>query len=242
MSEGASAETGGVMVRRAECVPRAGGWAPGARPAGWRGEPLSAAEIRILVASDRTLIRGGLVALLDAQAGLRVIAQTTCDRHGVTVALGVPPDVVVVDVDSLAALETLRDMVTQVSGSAVVGVAGRDNPGVVKNALACGVTGLVDHDASPKFFVETIRQASVGRQMIDPNLAVIALRAERNPLTTREQEVLKLLAEGASNGEIAAALCLSIGTVRNYVGRILKRMQARSRVDAVRMAVDAGWL
>lgn len=198
--------------------------------------------VRVVVASGRPLIRAGLVALLEGEPDLRVIAQTGCDRQALVVLAGIATDVVVIDCAGDDPWQLLREALRHAPAAPVVALAGRENPAVVRAALDAGVTGMLDHDASPGVFVETVRQAAAGREMIDPRLAMLALRIERNPFTQREGEVLKLLAEGASNAEIAGALCLSVGTVRNYVGRILKRLQARSRVDAVRMAHDAGWL
>ena len=97
-------------------------------------------------------------------------------------------------------------------------------------------------DAKPAEVVDCIRQVAGGARFIDPVLAVAALAAPRNPLTAREQEILRVAASGLPSVEIAAQLHLSAGTVRNYLSVIMNKTGARNRLEAVHIAQEAGWL
>jgi two-component system response regulator DesR len=104
------------------------------------------------------------------------------------------------------------------------------------------VRGLVGKDALPSRLADCIRRIAKGERIIDPSLAVVALRAPRNPLTTREREVLDIMAAGLPSAEIAAQLDISAGTVGNYISTIIRKTGARNRLEAVRIAEEAGWL
>ena len=108
--------------------------------------------------------------------------------------------------------------------------------------MGAHASGFVVRDAAPDFITEAVRRAARGRKVIDPDLAFAALNAAKNPLTTRELEALRLAAQGATTAEIARDLCLSVGTVRNYLSRAIAKTDARNRVDAIRIAIGAGWL
>ncbi|HWE91559.1 MAG TPA: response regulator transcription factor [Pseudonocardiaceae bacterium] len=195
--------------------------------------------------ADRALERGGLVALLVAEQGIRVVAQGSCVGQVVTMALRTvndSPDVVVVDVDCDDALSGLPEVPARAPACKVVALTVRQRPSAIRGALDARAAGLVDKDAPPQAFVEAIRRVAAGHRVIDPNLAVAAAEAPSCPLTGREREVLRLFAAGSANSEIAAELCLSAGTVRNYVARVVRRLDAKSRIDAVRIAHQAGWV
>ncbi|MFB6719115.1 DNA-binding response regulator [Kribbella sp. NPDC056345] len=102
--------------------------------------------------------------------------------------------------------------------------------------------GLVATDASPGELVGAIRQIARGEAVLDPELMLAAIRVKDNPLTDRECEVLRLVTTGATAQEVARKLCLSSGTVRNYLSRILTKTQARTRIEAIRKAERAGWI
>jgi two-component system response regulator DesR len=97
-------------------------------------------------------------------------------------------------------------------------------------------------DAPPEQLAAAVREVAAGRRVIDPQLAVSTWEGTQNPLSTREHEVLRRAAEGAEPAEIAAAMHLSVGTVRNYLTAIVAKLDARNRVDAIKTAYDSGWL
>jgi two-component system, NarL family, response regulator DesR len=102
--------------------------------------------------------------------------------------------------------------------------------------------GFLGTETSPYDLVESVRQMARGEPVLDAEVAVAALTADENPLTDRECEVLRMALDGAPAKEIAQRLYLSAGTVRNYLSRILAKTGARSRIEAIRIAQDAGWI
>ena len=199
--------------------------------------------IRILLVTRMSLLRGALAAVLSAEEDLDVSAAIANLDEVVHLARAVRPDVTVIDLDLLTddgfpptrLNEALPDCATLV-------LADTDSPTMLRSTLDTHVRGFVSMDASPGLLAEYIRQVAKGERMIDPMLAVAALRAPRNPLTQREREVLAIMASGLRSSEIAARLHLSTGTVGNYISMIIRKTGTRNRLEAVRMAEEAGWL
>lgn len=200
--------------------------------------------IRILLAEDMHMVRGALVALLELESDLSVVAEVGTGDAIVPAALEHRPDVAVIDImlpgtDGLTAAAELREKLPSCRTLILTGVG---RPGNLRRALAAKAAGFVLKDAPPEHLAEAVRRVAAGLRVIDPQLAVAALDAEHSPLSARELEVLRLAAGGLDVGEIAARLGLSIGTVRNYLTAIVAKLGARNRLDAVRIATDAGWL
>ena len=200
--------------------------------------------IRILLAEHLALVRRGLEASLRAEPDLRVVAEVATAEEVVPEALAHEPDAAVVDLDlpgsgALAVTAALR---AKAPGCGVLILSAQPTPGQVRNALAAHALGFMGLDVAPAELAEALRQVAAGRRAVDSNLAVAALQSAAGPLTRREVEVLRVAAGGASSTEIADQLFLSVGTVRNHLSRIMCKTGARNRVDAVRIAIDAGWL
>jgi two-component system response regulator DesR len=117
-----------------------------------------------------------------------------------------------------------------------------DRPGDLRRAMAARVSGFLAKDTPAGALVAAIRRVAAGERVIDPALALRALEFPANPLSPREAEVLRRFAAGAGGTEIATAMNLSYGTVRNYLAAAVTKLGARNRVDAVRIAAEAGWL
>jgi two-component system response regulator DesR len=154
------------------------------------------------------------------------------------------PDVAVVDIDlpgtdGLAAAAALHERCPQCR---VLILTVLDRPGDLRRALAARVAGFLPKDRPAGELVDAVRRVAAGERVIDPQLAVKALEVPENPLSPREAEVLRQFAAGAGPAEIAATLHLSYGTVRNYLASAVTKLGARNRVDAVRIAAEAGWL
>jgi two-component system response regulator DesR len=113
-----------------------------------------------------------------------------------------------------------------------------DRPGYLRRAMQAGASGFMVKDGP----VEAIRAVLDGKQVIDPALAAAALRAEPDPLSPREHEVLVAAADGSSVGQIAARLFLSEGTVRNYLSAAIQKLGAHNRIEAIRIAEQHGWI
>lgn len=199
--------------------------------------------IRTLVAERVALIRAGLLALLARQPDIEVIAELDQAELIVPTAGTSHPDVAVIDEDIAGqGFATIRALRAAVPACGSVIMASSHNPCKLREAVAASADGFLVMESAPDKIAEAIRQVAAGRKALDPDLAFSALNSATSPLTAREIDVLRLAAEGASAVEIADELYLSVGTVRNYISRVIGKTGARSRVDAIRIAEGSGWL
>jgi len=204
----------------------------------------SAASIRVMIAEDMSLLRGGLVALLSHEADIEVIAEAERGDQVVPVAVTRLPDVALIDsdlpgTDGFTAARHLHD---RLPSCRTLIMASHPRAGDLRRVVAAGAYGLVLHATPPKHMANSIRQVARGQRVVDPDLAFAALDAPDTPLTPREVEVLRMAARGTPPNDIADDLCLTVGTVRNHLTRIINKTGARNRVDAVRIAGEAGWI
>ncbi|MCA2180921.1 response regulator transcription factor [Nonomuraea glycinis] len=200
--------------------------------------------IRVLLAEDMHMVRGALVALLDLEPDIEVVAQVAAGDEIVPMALAHDPDVAVIDVelpgvDGLTATAELRRRLPRCQ---VLIVTSFSRPGSVRRAFAARASGFLVKDAPPDRLADAIRRVAAGERVVDPALAVAALETAESPLRPRELEVLRQFADGEDVADIAGALFLSVGTVRNYLTGIVTTLNARNRLHAVRIAQEAGWL
>ncbi|MEU7896100.1 response regulator transcription factor [Nonomuraea sp. NPDC049152] len=200
--------------------------------------------IRVLIAEDVRILRETLAAVLELEDDLAVVAAVGRGDRIVPAALESRPDVAVLDIelpelDGLSAAALLRE---EVPGCRTVVLTGFARPGYLRRAMASGVSGFLLKHSPPGDLIDAIRKVVGGEQVVDPQLAVAALRKADNPLAVREVDVLRLAATGAEADEIAVRLSLSRGTVRNYLSSAVMKLNARNRVDAIRIAADEGWL
>ena len=200
--------------------------------------------IRVLLAEDMQILRDTLVAVLNLEDDIDVVAEVTDGDAIVPAAVGKRADVAVVDIDlpgtdGLTAAADLREQFPQCKVLILTALGG---PGNLRRALAAHVAGFLVKDTPAGDLVDAVRKIAAGERVIDPKLALAALEVPDSPLSPREVEVLQRLAAGAGPAEIAADLYLSYGTVRNYLASAVTKLGARSRVDAVRIAAEVGWL
>lgn len=200
--------------------------------------------IGILIAEHLPLIRRGLVATLENEADMKVVADVATGGEVLPAVLRHAPETAVVDFDLPDAdgLTTALRLHEEAPGCRVLLLSRDPSPGRLRRALAAHALGFMGLEVAPERLAEGVRQVAAGRRAVDSELAVAALRSAENPLTRRELDVLRLVARGAGSDEIADRLFLSVGTVRNHLSRIMCKTQARNRLDAVRVAGDAGWL
>jgi two-component system response regulator DesR len=200
--------------------------------------------IRVLLVEPMNLLRGALAATLSLEEDLDVVADLSCLDQALTMARAVPPDVAVINITLLAddGLRKVAKLNLELPGCATLALAGVDAPGRLSRVLDGYVRGVVDTQAAPSELACGIRQLARGERVIDARLAVAVLAARRNPLSPRELDVLSVAASGVPSHEVAAKLHLTTGTVRNYISAILRKTGARNRLEAVRLAEDAGWL
>jgi two-component system response regulator DesR len=200
--------------------------------------------IRVLVAEDMRILRDTLVSVLSLEDDIDVVAAVATGAAVVPAALQHRPDLAMLDidmpgVDGLTAADELHE---QLPGCRVVILTVLGQPGTLRKALAAHVSGFLVKDAPAGDLIEALRRVAAGDRVIDPQLALAALETAGSPLSPREAEVLRRYATGADPAEIAAALFLSYGTVRNYLASAVTKLGGRNRVDAVRIAAAAGWL
>jgi two-component system response regulator DesR len=193
--------------------------------------------IRTLLALDGALVRGALSFVLAAEKDISVVAEVD---HGDAVHPAVRaqrPDVVVVDLDLIAGEGTgpvgQCPLLVLAHPRRARGLRGMFSP--------TRTVGILGSDVAPHRVVDGIRRLFRREPVLDADLVVAALRAD-GPLTSREIEVLTLTAAGAPVAEVAVSLGLTCGTVRNHLGRIVRKTGARTRVEAVRVAREAGWI
>jgi DNA-binding NarL/FixJ family response regulator len=203
-------------------------------------------DVRVVVVDDQQLIRESIAALLDLQPGITVVGTAADGRAAVAVVLAEDPDVVLMDVrmpvlDGIDALGLLRD-----ERAKVVMLTTFDDEEYVVRALKAGASGYLLKDRPAAELAAAVRLAHSGVVQFDPAAAArlaSALKTERpDGLTEREVAVLRLVATGRTNREIAGRLHLSEGTVKNHVSRILGRLGLRDRTQAAVYARDRGLL
>jgi two-component system response regulator DesR len=200
--------------------------------------------VRVLLAEDVALLRGALAGLLGLEPDLDVVAEVGSGDAIVATALAHRPDVAVLDidlpgVDGVTAAAELHDRLPECR---VLILTGLGRPGHLRRALDAHVHGFVLKDVPPADLADAIRRVAAGEQVVDPQLALVALRQPESPLTARETEVLRLAAGGAGVDDIALVLTLTTGTVRNYLASCISKLNARNRIDAVRIAGEFGWM
>ena len=200
--------------------------------------------IRVLLAEDQAMIREALAALLSFEDDIEVVAQVGRGDEVTAAALASKPDVALLDIempgmDGLTAAAAL----SQASpGTKIVILTTFGRPGYLRRAMEAGASGFVVKDSPADRLARTIRQVLSGQRVIDPELAAAALSEGASPLTPRERDVLAASQDGATIAEIAAALYLSEGTVRNYLSACIQKTGARNRTEALRVAEERGWL
>jgi len=203
--------------------------------------------VNVLLGHTWRLFCEALAAALAPEKDMSIIALTTTADETLAQARRIQPDVAVVDA-SLPGTQDLQTFCQQVFTAVphcglLVILDSRANPaaGVALVRLAPRV-GLLGTDGTPAELAEAVRQMARGDIVLDASVAVAALTAEDNPLTDREREVLRLAVAGTPTKEIAKSLHLSAGTVRNCLSRVLAKTGARTRIEAVRLAREAGWI
>jgi two-component system response regulator DesR len=199
--------------------------------------------LRLVVVQDETLYRGALAAFLRTEPDLNVVAELA--RWGDVTTLLVPPDVALLDLDGTEdPLRAATAICAAQPQTRVLILIDADRHDLLAR-LAPEVTdrvGFVTRRASVEHLLSALRSLAGGKAVIDPELVVSLLVQPENPLTRREREVLALAAQGLAADDIAHRLSLSPATVRNRFSRIVAKVGARSRADAVERARRAGWL
>ncbi len=201
--------------------------------------------IRILLVEDQTLMRQGLKTILDLEPGLHVVGEASDGEAGVPAALELRPDVILMDVQlpKLNGVEATAAICAAWSQARVIILTTFDRDDYVFRGVRAGAVGYLLKDAPATHLIDTIRRVHAGEVFIQPAIASRLLRELVRPqaspldaLSEREREVLVLLAQGASNRDIAEKLYITEGTVKNHVSNILAKLQAENRTRAADIA------
>ena len=200
--------------------------------------------IRLLLADDQALVRGAMAALLDMEPDLTVVAEVGRGDEVAAAAVQHKPDVALLDVempglDGVAAARALR---AALPTCRVLMVTTFGRAGYLKQAMAAGASGFIVKDTPARQLADAVRRVHEGLRVVDPNLAAQSLAQGDSPLTERETDVLRAARDGGTVADIARELHLSDGTVRNHLSSAIGKTGARTRAEAVRLAVENGWL
>jgi two-component system response regulator DesR len=200
--------------------------------------------IRILIAEDQTLVLGALSALLRLEPDFDVVGGAADGRAALALCERLLPDIVLTDIEMphMTGLELAQGLVQRKLACRVVVVTTFARSGYLRRAMEAGVRGYLLKDAPVDALAAAIRVVHGGGRAIAPELALESWNSGSDPLTERERQVLRLAGEGRSSSEIARQVHLSEGTVRNYLSEAISKLGAGNRVEAYRLARDAGWL
>jgi two-component system, NarL family, response regulator DesR len=200
--------------------------------------------IRVLIAEDMHLIRGALVALLQLEDDMEVVAELDRGDQILDTALATRPDVAVLDIDlpGLDGLTAAGRLHQRLPECQTLILTGLSQPGHLLRALKVHVRGFIVKDAPAQTLADGIRRVVRGERVIDPELVAAALETGNTPLTDREADVLRAAESGIPTDQIADRLSLSPATVRNYLSNAISKVGGRNRIDAIRIARNAGWL
>lgn len=199
--------------------------------------------ISIVIAEDQRLLRGAMASLLDLEDDIEVAGEAGDGAEALTLIERLQPDVCLMDIEMplMSGLEVAEILKSRGSATKIIILTTFARPGYFERGVKAGIQGYLLKDEPVDKLAEAIRRVMGGHREVSPELVFGSLR-EENPLSDREREILKLAGAGRSAGEIASALHLSYGTVRNYISEILGKLEVKSRIEAVRLAEEKGWM
>jgi two-component system, NarL family, response regulator DesR len=200
--------------------------------------------IRVLLAEDQAMVRGALVSLLGLEEDIEVVADVGSGEEVVEAARRSGAEVALLDIGlpGMDGLEAATALGAELPDVRVLMLTTFSRPGYLRRAMEAGAAGFLLKDAPASELARAIRAAAAGERVVDPGLAAAALSQGENPLTSREQEVLAAARRHGTVAELAAALYLSPGTTRNHLSSIMQKLDVHSRIEAIRVAEERGWL
>jgi DNA-binding NarL/FixJ family response regulator len=203
---------------------------------------------RVLIVDDHAVVRAGLALLVNAEKDLKVVGEAGSAREAIFEARSTKPDVVLMDVmmPEQSGLEVVPQLLHELPDAKVLVLSMQDDPRYVREAFEAGASGYVLKEAADSELVAAIREVAGGGRYVHPELGARLVaaetaerrRAEEDPLSDREREVLRLLARGYAYKEIAKELYISIKTVETHVSNVLRKLQMSNRYELSRWAAD----
>ncbi len=204
-------------------------------------------SIRVLIVDDHAVVRAGLRMLIDAEADLETVAEAGSVRDAIFEARSATPDLVLMDVvmPGESGLEGVPQLLHEHPDVKVLVLSMQDDPRYVREAFAVGAAGYVLKEAADVEVVAAIREVAAGGRYVNPELgarlvvaeAEAARRADEDPLSDREREVLRLLAQGFTNQEIAQQLFISVRTAETHRAHVMQKLRLGSRAELVSYAL-----
>src|SRR3954462_3143745 len=209
-------------------------------------------SVRVLIVDDHAVFRAGLRMLIDAEADMEAVGEAGNARDAVFQARSLKPDVVLMDVvmPDQSGLEVVPTLLHERPEIKILVLSMQDDPQYVRQAFAAGASGYVLKEAADNEVVAAIREVARGGRYVNPELGARLVtaetderrRAEEDPLSDREREVLRLLALGHTNQEIAEQLYISVRTAETHRAHIMQKLRLSSRAELVRYALMHGLL
>jgi two-component system response regulator NreC len=213
---------------------------------------MSDAPVRVLVVDDHAVVRTGLRRILDAEQDIETVGEAPNAERALYEALELKPDVVLLDVvmPGKSGIEAMPSLLKALPDTRVLVLSMQDDPRYVREAFEAGASGYVLKEAADNEVVDAVRAVAGGERYVHPALGARLIAAESeerkraasDPLSEREREVLRLLALGHTNQEIAAQLYISVRTAETHRAHIMRKLGLASRAELVRYALDNGMI
>lgn len=199
--------------------------------------------IKILVVEDQALVRGAICSLLSLEDNIDIVGQAENGQVALDMLKDIKVDLILSDIEMpiMSGLELAETVHLDYKHIDMLIMTTFSKSGYIKRAMALGVKAFILKESPTEYLVNAIEQVQNGQRVIDPELALMALD-DNDPLTSKERKAIKLAGDGLKTAEIAQALFLSEGTVRNYLSEAISKLNAVNRVDAARIAKQKGWI
>jgi len=199
--------------------------------------------IKVVIAEDQAMVLGALAALLESEGDIEVVGRAANGEDALAVVRDKRPDVLLTDIEmpKMTGLELAAAVKRDALPTRVIILTTFARGGYLRRALETGASGYLLKDSPAEQLANAVRRVKAGGRVVDPELAAEAW-SEPDPLTDRERQVLRMAGEGQTSADIASALRLSEGTVRNYLSEAISKLGAGNRVEAARIAREKGWL
>jgi two-component system response regulator NreC len=209
-------------------------------------------SVRVLIVDDHAVVRSGLKLVLQADEAIEPVGEAGSAREAIFEARTLKPDVILLDVvmPDQSGLEIIPTLLKENPDAKVLVLSMQDDPRYVREAFDAGASGYVLKEAADSEVVAAVREVAGGGRYVDPELGARLVaaeseerrRADEDPLSEREGEVLRLLALGHTNQEIAKQLFISVRTAETHRAHIMQKLRLSSRAELVRYALDRGLL
>jgi two-component system, NarL family, response regulator NreC len=209
-------------------------------------------SVRVVIVDDHAVVRSGLRMLLDAADEIETVGEAGTAKEAVFEVRAHKPDIVLLDVGlpDRSGIEAAPDLLREAPEARVLILSMEDDPSYVRQAFAAGASGYILKEAADAELVTALRRVAAGERYVHPALgarmatadAEAAARAEADPLSDREREVLRLLALGHTNQEIASMLFISVRTAETHRAHIMRKLRLNTRAELVRFALAQGLL